>query len=90
MSDGISNAQLFDVLLEMKSDIGKLVQGQETQTAWMTRHVAEDALMAEDIKKLQIGASRIRGIVSALSVVGTVVGAAVGYAVDLLAIRGHH
>ena len=58
MSD-VSNGDLMNVLLDIKQDIGGLKTKADGHTAWMTKHVADDALMMADIRKLQdIGASQ--------------------------------
>jgi hypothetical protein len=84
----ISNSDLLTVLLEIKGDIGQLQSTAASNVKALADHVAADAVMAGDIKRLQLGAARQRGFLTAITAVGTVVGAGVGYAIDLLA-RGH-
>lgn len=86
----ISNSDLLNVLLDIRGDIGQ----SQAQIAAVTRafeaHVVADAAMAADIQKINLGAARQRGIFTALSAVGTVLGACIGYAIDAITLRGHH
>jgi hypothetical protein len=79
-----------EVMGEIMRSLGRIEQKIDGHTIWMTQHVADDKLMAADIQKLQLGASRLRGVITALSAVGTVLGAGVGYAIDAFTLRGHH
>lgn len=80
----VSNNQIYELICTMKGDIGAIKQGQETQTAWMTAHVAEDKVMAADIQGLKIAAARQKGFLAAIAGVGGLVSGAIGYAVELL------
>jgi hypothetical protein len=55
----------------------------------MTSHVAENKALEADVRKLEIGAARQKGVMAALAGVGSLLGAGVGYAVDLVT-RGNH
>lgn len=80
----ISNGDIFQLLCKMNGDIGAIKQGQQTQTDWMTAHVAEDKLMAADISALKMAGARQKGFLAAVAGVGGLVSGAVGYAVELL------
>jgi hypothetical protein len=56
-NEGMSGQQIQDVF----SALGRIEQKIDTNTAWMTKHVADDALMASDIRKLQLAAERQHG-----------------------------
>lgn len=76
MSDSqVSNEQLLDVLLVMKQDIGEIKASSSANTATLDRH-------ATSISDLQMSHARLKGFAGALSVVGSVLGAAVGYAAE--------
>jgi hypothetical protein len=78
-----------DQIAAVFSSLGRIEQKMDSHTEWMKNHVAEDKLMAADINKLQMAGARQRGVLAALTGVGTVLGAGIGYAIDLFT-RGHH
>lgn len=78
----VNNSDLLDVLMEMKEDLGAVKQNQETQTAWMTAHVAEDKLMARDIQTLTMTHARQKGFMTAVVAIGSFISGAIGYAVE--------
>jgi hypothetical protein len=59
----------------------------------LVQHIADDKntnkFLYDNIQKLNLGAARQKGIMTTLGAVGTVLGAGVGYAIDLFT-RGHH
>lgn len=86
----VSNADIYNVLLGMKGDLGRLegkIEGHGTTLA--TQKSEHDAL-AGSVQKLQISQARQRGFVAALSTVGAVMGAGLGAAVDYFVARGGH
>jgi hypothetical protein len=89
MSQEITNADIYGVLLTLKGDMGELKGTMAANAKAFTDHVIADASMAKDIARLQLGVARQRGFLTALGAVGTALGAGVGYAIDILA-RGHH
>jgi hypothetical protein len=96
----ISNDEIYSVLLEMKGDIGQLVAKTDSNSATLAKHIDDDKKMAADIYALQISPlagqvqslqrsqDRQRGFIAAISAVGTLIGAGIGYAIDLL-LRHH-
>ena len=74
--------------MDIKEDIGQLQATAAANGKSFSEHVVADSFMAQDIKTLQLSQARQRGFLTAISAVGTVIGAGVGYAIDLLA-RGH-
>jgi hypothetical protein len=87
MSDdkGMSGAEIAQVF----GALGRIEQKIDTHTQWMTSHVAENKALEADVRKLEIGAARQKGVMAALAGVGSLLGAGVGYAVDLVT-RGNH
>lgn len=85
----ISNADIYNVLLELKGEIGELKGTMTSSNRAFSEHLLTDAAMAKDINSLQMNAARQRGIMAALTTVGTVLGAVIGYAIDAFALRGH-
>jgi len=70
--------------------LARIEQKIDGHTTWMVQHVADDALMAADIVKLKERAARQRGFITALTAMGSVLGAIAGYAVDLFSRGSHH
>lgn len=83
---GMNDNQIMQVF----GALGRIEQKIDGHTEWMKKHVADDAVMAADIQKIQLSNARQKGVLAALTTVGTVLGAGVGYAVDLLTRGGHH
>lgn len=73
----VTNGDLMEVLLELKGDIGGLKASSAGHSAWMAKHVEDDALMAADIKKLQLAHARQRGFLTAVTGIASAVGAGV-------------
>lgn len=71
MSD-VSNEQLLEVLLEMKGDIGAIKSTGAYNAATIERHTTS-------ISELQMSHSRLKGIATALGLVGSVVGSVIGF-----------
>jgi hypothetical protein len=90
MSNEITNADIYSVLLDLKGDMGEMKGTLVAQGKAFADHIVADAMMAKDIGKLQQSNARQRGFLTALGAVGTALGAGVGYAVDILARGGHH
>lgn len=79
-----------DFKVTVATALGRIEQKIDGHAAQLAKHVADDAVMAADIKTLQITQAKQRGFLTAISGVGTLIGAGVGYAIDLLARGGHH
>lgn len=88
MSQEITNADIYSVLLDLKGDLGEMKGTLAGQAKAFAEHVLSDAALAQDVQKLQLGAARQRGVIAALTTVGSVIGAGVGYAVELMT-RNH-
>lgn len=82
MSNEVSNNQIYDLICDMRGDLGAVKANQESAKAWMTAHVAEDKAMAADIATIKLAHARQRGFMTALAGVGGLISGAVGYAVE--------
>jgi F0F1-type ATP synthase assembly protein I len=85
---GMSDDQIERVFgslarIEQKIDSQELRLGERLDVLAKT-----DEAQGVIIQKMQIEHSRMKGVVSALSVIGTVLGAALGYLADVFTIRG--
>jgi hypothetical protein len=75
---------------EVMRSLGRIEAKIDGHTAWMTKHVADDALMADDIQKLQITGARQKGFLTAMAASGAFISGLVGYAIEyLISGRGH-
>jgi len=82
---GMSGAEIAQVF----GALGRIEQKIDTHTQWMTAHVAENKALEADVRKLEMGAARSRGVMAALTGVGSLLGAGLGYAAEFLT-RGNH
>ena len=89
MNDDAMRGMRDDQIERVFGSLARIEQKIDGHSEWMKSHVAEDKLMAADIKGLQISHSRQKGFLTAVSAIGTVLGAGVGYAIDLFT-RGHN
>jgi hypothetical protein len=80
----VSNTDIYNALLKMGGDIGRLEGKLDGHMASMAAHVEDDERVAEAVQKLQLSQARQRGFVAAISTVGAVAGATLGAAVDFL------
>lgn len=64
------------------ASLGRIEQKIDGHTVWMTAHVAEDKLVAQDVAALKIAHARQRGFMTALAGVGGLVSGAIGYAAE--------
>ena len=84
------NNQILAAILDLKGDLGELKAGQDGQRRWMESHVAEDRLAYGRITVLEMAGAKQRGRSSVFALGATVVGAAIGYAVQLMAAWTKH
>jgi hypothetical protein len=87
MSDNGMNP---DQIERVFGSLARIEQKIDTHTAWMTAHVAEDKIMAEDIQKLRMVGARQKGYLAAIGTAGGVLGAVIAAAADFFGTRGHH
>jgi len=92
MSD-VSNRDLLNVLLSIREDLGTVKANGSHIANQFKDHVAEVKAAAEltaaKIEKLQLGAARQKGVLAALTGVGSLLGAGAGYAIDFFT-KSHH
>jgi hypothetical protein len=89
----VSNADIYNVLINMRGDIGRLEGKVDSQKETLVAHIKDDethqAEMYGSIRKLEMAGARQKGFVAAISTVGAVLGAGIGAVVDYVS-RGHH
>jgi hypothetical protein len=82
-----------EVLLEMSRTLGRIEAKIDGTTATLTQHVEHDEKVTkalfERIEGLQLGAARQKGALKVLGVVGSALGAGVGYLIERVTL-GHH
>jgi hypothetical protein len=79
-----------DFRITVATALGRIEQKIDGYSVQLAAHIADDKALGAEVSKLQLGAARQRGVIAALTTVGTVLGAGVGYAIDAFALRGHH
>ncbi len=76
--------------LKVMESLGGINAKLDNHTNWMTAHVAEDKIMADDIKKIQLSGARQKGFAAAIGTAGGVLGAVAAIAADFFGSRGSH
>lgn len=83
----VSNSDLMGVLLDIKQDMGETKQKIISTAELLANHIGVDTVvqgqLRTDISTLQLGAARQKGFLAAIGTVGTVLGAGLGYLVDM-------
>ncbi len=87
MAKPVSNQQLMDVLFEMKGDVGALLGSVENLSKVLGKHIEDDKGMASDISEIQLRQARQKGAIAAVTGLGSIAGAVIGYAIS---IWSHH
>lgn len=89
MANEVSNSDIYNVLINMRGDLGRLEGKVDGHASTLAAHVADDkvndAAFTSALSKIQLSAARQRGFVTAFSVVGGIVGTALGAAADYFA-----
>lgn len=84
----VSNSDLMGVLLSVREDLGGIKANVASTSALLASHIGVDtvvqAQLRTDVSTLQLGAARQRGFLAAIGTIGTVLGAGVGYMIDLM------
>lgn len=88
MGNEVSNADIYNVLINMRGDLGRLEGKVDGHAEKLASHIEDDKLLESSIQKLQISQARQRGFIAAVSTIGPVIGAGIGYAIDVF-IRGN-
>ncbi len=87
MSNEVSNADIYNVLINMRGDLGRLEGKVDGHATALATHIEDDKELTAAVQRIQISQARQRGFVAALSTVGAVVGAGLGAAADYFARR---
>lgn len=85
----VSNADIYNVLINMRGDLGRLEGKVDGHGATLVSQKTEHDALAGTVQKIQLGQARQRGFVAAISTLGAVAGTALGAAVDYFS-RGAH
>lgn len=85
----VSNSDLMNVLLDVKERTGAMQAHIETTATILKDHIEDDKQMLLSIQTLQLGAARQKGFLTALTSVGSLLGAGLGYLIERVTI-GHH
>jgi hypothetical protein len=92
MSD-VTNGELMTMLIQISNQSAANGAKVDGINQWLAAHSMEDKKnfgeVSEQLTKLRVANGRRNGVLAALTTVGSVLGAGVGYAVELLT-RGHH
>ena len=70
--------------------LGRIEQKVEDTKSSLVQHAQDDKAMAVDIRTIQLRLAKQRGFMTALTSVGSVVGAGVGYLVERWITGGSH
>jgi Protein of unknown function (DUF1515) len=77
-----------EILIKMSESLGRIEQKVDGTLMWMTKHVADDKVMADDIKALQLVHARQSGALKVWGIVGSALGAGLGYVIERITL-GH-
>lgn len=80
----VSNGDIYNLLVNMRGDLGRLEGKFDGHTVAFNAHVEDDKELNKAVQRLQISNARQRGFVAAISAVGAVMGAGLGVAADLI------
>jgi hypothetical protein len=99
MSNEVSNADIYNLIVNMKGDLGR-VEGKisgmadafkahvEDDKVVAAAHLASVATVADEVVKLKLSGAKQRGFVAAISTVGAVLGTGLGALVEYVS-RSH-
>lgn len=83
------DTDLAKALGDIQHSLGNIEGQLGSHIAAFQQHVKDDAAMAADLKTLEIAYARQRGFAKAVTLVGTTVGATVGWLIERFGL-GHH
>ena len=66
----VSNEVLYNLLCEIKGDVGEIKAGGEATRQWLAKHVEDDKQLADDVKALEITAAKALGSARTWGLVG--------------------
>lgn len=85
--------QIYEMLGTMRESLGRIEQKADSTLTWMAQHSATQAkdlgVITTDITDLKLAQAKRKGFMSAIGVIGTVVGSGIGYLVERWTL-GHH
>ena len=84
----ITNADIYNTLINMRGDLGRLEGKVDGHGAALTAHAASDEKIqtaaAEAISRLQLSQAKQRGFIAAVATIGGVIGAGIAPVIDWL------
>lgn len=81
------DTNLAQALGEIQRSLGSIEGKLDGHMTAFKQHVADDAAMAADIKKLQLDQARTKGVMSSISAASTFVGSIIGAALGIIGDR---
>lgn len=85
----VSNADIYNVLINMRGDLGRLEGKVDGHANTLAAHIVADdkinSTTTEALTKIQLASARQRGFVTAFSMFGGIIGTALGAAADYFA-----
>jgi hypothetical protein len=82
-----------EVLMDIQRTLGRIEQKADSTIAWMTKHSAQNETdigkLTGDLKVLELDHARQRGALKVWGIVGSTLGAGIGYLIEKVTI-GHH
>ena len=89
MTSKVTNADLMNVLLDIKGQTGEMKAHIEATTGRLEQHIEDDKVVLETVQTLQLSAARQKGFLAALSSFGALLGGGVGYIVERILLEHH-
>lgn len=92
MANEVSNAEIYNVLINMRGDLGRLEGKVDGHANTLKAHVDDDkvthAALVASVQTLQVYQARQRGFITAVSAIAGTIGAGAVYIIKAL-IGGH-
>jgi hypothetical protein len=84
----VTNSDLMGVLMSVREDLGGIKANVASTSALLANHIGVDtvvqAQLRTDVSTLQLGAARQKGFLAAIGTIGTMLGAGMGYMIDMM------
>lgn len=78
-----------EILFQIQNSLGRIEQKIDSHVDNFRKHEESDAKAYKAIDELRLGSARQKGFITALTTVGSVLGAGIGYLIERVTI-GHH
>lgn len=78
-----------EILYQIQNSLGRIEQKIDSHIDNFRKHEEEDRAARAELDKLRLGSARQKGFITALTTVGSVLGAGIGYLIERVTI-GHH